>query len=88
MTKGGSVALRRAVEFLRAGGLVLTTPDGPKGPRRSVARGAAPYGPVGRPAGPFPDGSLAARPALAFRSWDKARLPLPFARACGCLSGR
>jgi 3-deoxy-D-manno-octulosonic-acid transferase len=78
-SKGGGTAYRQAVEFLRAGGAVLMTPDGPRGPREVLALGAVR---LAAAAGvPVFLAGLAARPSIKLRSWDGARLPLPFARA-------
>lgn len=77
--KGGGTAYRQAIEFLRAGGAVLLTPDGPRGPREVLAPGAVR---LAAAAGvPVFLAGLAARPSIKLRSWDGARLALPFARA-------
>ncbi|HWA62647.1 MAG TPA: lysophospholipid acyltransferase family protein [Caulobacteraceae bacterium] len=85
MSKGGASVLRQAVEALRAGEIVLITPDGPRGPNQTL-----PLGPVqlARISGaPVLLVGLATRPALRFRSWDEAAVPLPFARAAGVAVG-
>lgn len=77
--KGGAKAFREALAFLRAGGVMILTPDGPRGPREQL-----PVGPLlmARAAGcPAFIMSLAAHPAVGLKSWDQARIPLPFARA-------
>jgi hypothetical protein len=77
--KGGAKAFREALAFLRAGGVMILTPDGPRGPREVL-----PAGPLlmAKAAGcPAFIMSLAAHPAVGLNSWDKARVPLPFARA-------
>jgi len=64
---------------------MILTPDGPRGPREEL-----PIGPVqmARAAGcPVFIMSLAATPALALGSWDRARIPLPFARGQVVLEG-
>ncbi|KIM09342.1 MAG: hypothetical protein KU28_01585 [Sulfurovum sp. PC08-66] len=38
-SRGAAKALRNALQFLGAGGHVMITPDGPRGPRHSVANG-------------------------------------------------
>lgn len=78
-SKGGARAFREALLFIRSGGVMILTPDGPRGPAEIL-----PIGPVqmARAAGcPVFVMSLAASPALRLGSWDKARIPLPF--ACG-----
>lgn len=85
LAKGGAGAFRQALAFLESGGVMVLTPDGPRGPREIL-----PSGPVqmARAAGcPTFLMSLAARPALALKSWDGARIPLPFARGQVVLEG-
>jgi lysophospholipid acyltransferase (LPLAT)-like uncharacterized protein len=84
-SKGGMRAFREALTFLRSGGIMILTPDGPRGPREAL-----PIGPVqmARAAGcPAFIMSLAASPAMTLASWDKARIPLPFARGQVVLEG-
>ncbi|HEY2482510.1 MAG TPA: DUF374 domain-containing protein, partial [Caulobacteraceae bacterium] len=83
--KGGSRAFREALAFIRAGGVMIMTPDGPRGPREEL-----PLGPLqmARAAGcPTFIMSLAATPSLGLASWDQARVPLPFARGQVVLEG-
>lgn len=77
-TRGGSRALRELIGELRAGNDVAVTPDGPKGPRFRVQRGAieaasvtgAPIVPVG----------LDCRSRKRLRSWDRFLIPWFFTR--------
>ncbi len=77
-SRGGSGLLRGMLRSLRAGTPVAMLPDGPRGPARrakpgpiALARaGECPVVPVG----------ISASPCLRFGSWDRALLPLPFAR--------
>jgi lysophospholipid acyltransferase (LPLAT)-like uncharacterized protein len=85
MVKGGAAAFRQALAFIESGGAVVMTPDGPRGPNQVL-----PLGPV--QLAKMADcvvfiGGLAGRPAMAFDSWDKARLPLPFSRGCLVVEG-
>ncbi|MGH7024541.1 MAG: lysophospholipid acyltransferase family protein [Caulobacteraceae bacterium] len=85
VSKGGARAFREALAFIRSGGVMILTPDGPRGPREEL-----PIGPLqmARAANcPVFIMSLAASPALTTRSWDKARIPLPFARGQVVLEG-
>jgi hypothetical protein len=85
MSKGGARAFRDALGFIRSGGVMILTPDGPRGPAEVL-----PIGPVqmARAAAcPVFVMSLAAAPALTLKSWDKARIPLPFARGQVVLEG-
>lgn len=84
-SKRGAPALREALTFIAEGGVMILTPDGPRGPREAL-----PPGPMimARAAncGVFIM-SLAASPALKLSSWDEARIPLPFARGQVVLEG-
>lgn len=83
--KGGSAAFREALAFIRAGGVMILTPDGPRGPVETL-----PIGPVrlaGAARSPVFLMSLAARPSITMGSWDRAQIPLPFARAIVVLEG-
>jgi 3-deoxy-D-manno-octulosonic-acid transferase len=85
LAKGGAAAFRAAVKSLGDGAAMLITPDGPRGPARIM-----PTGPVhlARAAkAPVFALGLTARPAFTLKSWDGARLPLPFARAVLVVAG-
>jgi lysophospholipid acyltransferase (LPLAT)-like uncharacterized protein len=84
-SKRGAAAFRDALRFIREGGVMILTPDGPRGPREVL-----PIGPVqlARAAAcPIFIMSLAARPALRLGSWDAAQIPWPFARGQVVLEG-
>jgi lysophospholipid acyltransferase (LPLAT)-like uncharacterized protein len=77
-TRGGAVALHDAVEALRSGRAAAFTPDGPKGPRERLQPGAVfAASRAGVPLVPLGIGSSR---AWEFRSWDRFRVPKPFAR--------
>jgi lysophospholipid acyltransferase (LPLAT)-like uncharacterized protein len=77
-TRGGAQALREALRAAHAGRSLAITPDGPKGPARSVKPGVIE---IARAAGiAILPCSLAARPARRLRSWDRFEVPWPFAR--------
>jgi hypothetical protein len=85
LSKGGAKAFRESLSFIRDGGVMIITPDGPRGPREEL-----PIGPLmmARAAAcPVYIMSLAAAPALTLKSWDRARIPLPFARGQVVLDG-
>lgn len=71
-------ALAHLRDTLRSGRAIAITPDGPRGPRHHVNRGAAflaratrtPVLPIG----------FAASRALRLKSWDRFTIPAPFAR--------
>jgi lysophospholipid acyltransferase (LPLAT)-like uncharacterized protein len=76
--KGGAGALREALRFIRSGGVVAITPDGPRGPAQVMAAGAVTLAKLsGAPVFLF---GLCARPAVRLKSWDRTLLPLPFGR--------
>ncbi|MDE2355650.1 MAG: DUF374 domain-containing protein, partial [Alphaproteobacteria bacterium] len=85
LAKGGAGAFREAVRHLAEGGIMLITPDGPRGPAQTLQMGPLQLARAAR-CETFALG-LAARPALGLGSWDRARLPLPFARAVLVVSG-
>lgn len=77
--RGGTAGLRAAVRLLGEGVSLAVTPDGPLGPPRVAKPGAAALASLtGAPIVPM---AYAARPELVFSSWDRFRVPLPFARA-------
>lgn len=77
-SRGGARALREMLAELRAGSVVILTPDGPRGPRHAMNPGLAwmsratgfPVVPVG----------LATNRAWHLSSWDAFTIPKPFAR--------
>ncbi|WP_297801527.1 lysophospholipid acyltransferase family protein [uncultured Brevundimonas sp.] len=76
--KGGTQALRDGLKYLKSGGGLALTPDGPRGPARSMAEGL----PVlARMSGaPVLMLGLSCKPAIRLNSWDRALLPLPFSK--------
>lgn len=76
-SKGGTQALRDGLRQLKVGGLAVT-PDGPRGPAGVMAEGL----PVmARMSGaPVLFLGISAKPCIQLNSWDKAVLPLPFAK--------
>jgi hypothetical protein len=83
--KGGAAAFREALKFVRDGGVLVVTPDGPRGPNETMSEGPVNVARVtGLRAVMF---GLAAHPALATKGWDKGRLPLPFSRGCVVFDG-
>ena len=82
--KGGAAALRSLLTLLREKKIVALTPDGPRGPRRTMQPGAAHLAALsGVHVVPI---AARCRPSLRVSSWDRMMLPLPFARGailCG-----
>ena len=78
--KGGAAAFREALDLLAAGGILVVTPDGPRGPSLVMAPGTVR---MARRAGvPVFLLGLAAEPALRLDTWDKTKLPGLFGRGC------
>jgi len=82
--KGGVSGLRALVAVLAAGDQVVITPDGPRGPRRRMAGGAAQLAALAE----VPVLPCAARTTRrrVLPTWDRMILPLPFGRGvlvCG-----
>lgn len=76
--KGGAAAFRDVLRWIRAGGGVAITPDGPRGPAETMAEGAVM---LARASGaPVLLVGLACRPAIRLGGWDQGWLPLPFGR--------
>jgi len=79
--RGGEEALEEMIELARRGECVGFIADGPRGPAH-----VAKLGPViaaklsGRPIVPI---ACAMRGAIRLQSWDRTRIPLPFARIAG-----
>jgi lysophospholipid acyltransferase (LPLAT)-like uncharacterized protein len=77
-SRGGVAALAGLIRAARAGRTLGILCDGPRGPARACKPGVVA---AARATGlPVYAIGIAARPALRFRSWDGAFLPLPFAR--------
>jgi lysophospholipid acyltransferase (LPLAT)-like uncharacterized protein len=77
-SRGAAAALRALLRSLREGWEVLVVPDGPRGPREVVKPGiVALAGLSGAPIVPVTVGASA---AWQLDSWDRFRVPKPFAR--------
>jgi lysophospholipid acyltransferase (LPLAT)-like uncharacterized protein len=76
--KGGAGAFRDVLRWLRGGGGVAVTPDGPRGPAEEMGQGM-PLLAKASGASVLLVG-LASKPCLRLKSWDRAVLPLPFTR--------
>ena len=82
--KGGAASLRALLAVLAAGGQVVITPDGPRGPRRQVARGVAQLAALA--AVPIVPCAAQTSRRRILPTWDRMLLPLPFGRGvlvCG-----
>lgn len=77
-SKGGTEASRSMIRALREGAAAIVTPDGPRGPNQRMSEGVVRLAQLS--GAPVVLCGFAAAPALAARSWDQARFPLPFSR--------
>lgn len=75
-SRGGSTAMRSLVRYLdETGGVVVTTPDGPRGPTRQLKPGTIRLAELsGAPIVPL---SFAASRSWRLSSWDRFILPKP-----------
>jgi lysophospholipid acyltransferase (LPLAT)-like uncharacterized protein len=78
-TRGASAAFRETLSWLKGGGALVITPDGPRGPNEVIARGAIPDRRTNGRASVHWVG-IAARPALRVDTWDRPMIGLPFGR--------
>jgi lysophospholipid acyltransferase (LPLAT)-like uncharacterized protein len=77
--RGGARAAVEAIRVLRSGASLAITPDGPRGPRGVVQKGALT---IAQKAGvPLVAVGVSSTPRIVFNSWDHYLLPLPFGRA-------
>lgn len=77
-TRGGDAGVRQLLRHARRGMDLAVTPDGPRGPAEEVKDGVVYVAArVGLPVVPL---VAAADRAWVGRSWDRFRVPLPFAR--------
>jgi lysophospholipid acyltransferase (LPLAT)-like uncharacterized protein len=83
--KGGSEAFRKALRFMRDGGCIAVTPDGPRGPNQVMTDG--PVILAQRGDAPVFLFGLAVTPGINLGGWDRGRLPVPFARGCVVFDG-
>jgi hypothetical protein len=78
--KGGAAAFRESLDLLAEGGILVVTPDGPRGPAEQMAPGTVRI--ARRAQVPVFLLGLAARPVLRLKSWDRTKLPGLFGRGC------
>jgi lysophospholipid acyltransferase (LPLAT)-like uncharacterized protein len=74
----GGAVYRQSLDWVQDGGVLIMTPDGPRGPARQMAEG--PVRMAARTGAAAILMGLCARPALKLKSWDHTELPMPFGR--------
>jgi lysophospholipid acyltransferase (LPLAT)-like uncharacterized protein len=77
--KHGEQAFRDMIKWVKDGGGVAITPDGPRGPAERMEKGTPSLARV--TGAPVIFVGLAANPCLRLGSWDRTVIPLPFAKA-------
>lgn len=77
-SRGAARALLEAARVVREGHDLAITPDGPRGPARSIAPGLAVL--AQRTGAPVIGVAVRARSAWRLKSWDAFMIPRPFAR--------
>ena len=81
----GGAVYRQSLAWIAEGGLLILTPDGPRGPAREMAEG--PVRMASRTGAAVILMGLATRPALRLNTWDGAELPAPFGRGVIAFDG-
>lgn len=76
--KGGAAAFRNMQSALDAGGCIVITPDGPKGPRQRL--GGGPLTLAKLSGAPILSCIFSVKNRKVMKSWDKFVLPLPFGK--------
>ena len=81
----GGAVYRQSLDWVREGGVLIMTPDGPRGPAQDMAEGAVRI--AGRIGAKVLLMGVCARPALRLNTWDSMELPLPFGRGAIVFDG-
>ena len=81
---GGQV-YRRSLDWVRDGGVLIMTPDGPRGPNEQMAEG--PVRMASRTGAAVILMGLATKPAARLETWDAMQLPAPFGRGVIAFDG-
>lgn len=76
--KGGGEALRDMARWVKSGGAIAITPDGPHGPARVMGEGAPLLAKLTE--APVLLLGITCRPCLRLPSWDRSIFPLPFGK--------
>ncbi len=81
----GGNAYRQSLDWVRKGGVLVLTPDGPRGPAQEMEEGLVRL--AARTGAPLFLMGFAATPALRLDTWDRMLLPLPFGRGALVFDG-
>ena len=81
----GGAAYRQSLEWIEQGGILIMTPDGPRGPNQQMAEG--PVRMASRTGAAVILMGLATRPAARLNTWDRMELPCPFGRGAIVFDG-
>ncbi len=81
---GGQV-YRQSLAWVREGGLLILTPDGPRGPNEQMAEG--PVRMASRTGVAVLLMGLATTPTVRLKTWDRMQLPVPFGRGVIAFDG-
>lgn len=76
--KGGEQAFRDMLRWVKGGGAVAITPDGPRGPAEGMEKGTPVLAQI--TGAPVLLVGLASTPCLRLGTWDRTVVPLPFSR--------
>jgi lysophospholipid acyltransferase (LPLAT)-like uncharacterized protein len=78
-------AFREAINWVSDGGILIVTPDGPRGPNEIIAAGSLQI--AKRSGAPVFLTGLAVSPALQLDTWDKVMIAAPFGRGATVWEG-
>ena len=81
----GGAVYRQSLKWVHQGGVLILTPDGPRGPNEQMAEGAVRI--ASRTGAPVLLMGLATLPAARLKTWDRMELPLPFGRGAIVFDG-
>lgn len=81
-SRRGAVGLRELIRIIREGGIVGITPDGPRGPRYTINPGVLAL--AQKTGAPIQMYAIGLSAFWELRSWDRFRIPKPFARGVFC----
>lgn len=78
-------AFREAINWVSDGGILIVTPDGPRGPNEIIAAGSLQI--AKRSGAPVFLTGLAVTPAIQLDTWDKVMIAAPFGRGATVWEG-